>query len=844
MGGRSGSGSFKGIKRKADKIKSSNVNKLQPIEICKEVFNVQKLLWIFHNVALDEATKQRYADLMPLIKTDEQRWPYGELQVHYLPHSLGFGRIAPEEFGLIMMSRKIRQTICDDMYADIDFVNCHPMIYWNFIKLDSYEEVHTFKYFLDHRDDIIVECMQYNECTKEEAKQWFLKVLNGGDGRDDLLLTEFMEQYQKAIVAIHENTVKKIETQERYAHVRNFVIAKEGPDAFNLNCKIISCALLDVENQMREQLVMYLRKNKFDVSVHCYDGVMSYLKVNKENIFEVPDLLKNAANYVKTQLGVECELKFKSMMDEKIILPTELPHTYADFRALVIPNDLTYEVVKSKFEENNFFCYSNVKYYTEGPTFTHEYSPTEFAQKWSNIQTKGTSPKGDEILEKFILKWMDDPLKRAYTVIGLYPPGSEMPENPKNPQDTFYCYSTWKGLHVQSIKPDGKDHTKHVDLFRNHLLYLCSGDLQYRSFFEKCLKLIFVWPGRKIDLVLAFKACQGGEGKNTIWEYVAEIIGRQYCYHTANHDRDWFGDFNEGIRNKIWVHMEEMSKEVLKKYQKQFLAYVTSKEDVINLKGGKKIMVPSYCNYFITFNSQGLEMFPGLNRRLWVHEMFNHVMKDKDYYDEIYAAMKNQQGLRAVYDWIMENVDIENFKPADHRPMTPYMSRLFGREGGPQDRLGTWLYDKFISLFQDKIVPNEYKVQVSEFHKDYVLDCKPDGHVVQVQTFSTRVGELFGQSGAMEKRLNKGRQYFMFNLNQVIKHLERLKWLQMSDLGWEEKYDMCLYKCHTPCMKQCNDKMSRLFADEDKAVQYFIRQKHDVEHACSCGGFYSVTSNN
>lgn len=835
-------GHLKGQNKRKSSVLMKKHSKTQPIEICKEVFNVQKLLWIFHHVPLDEGTKQRYADLLPMIRTDEQRWPYGEVTVHYLPHQLGFGRLCPEEFSLILMSRKIRQTIADDMYADIDFVNCHPLIYWSFIKLDSYPEVATFKYYLDNRNEVLEECVQYNECTFDEAKQWFLKVLNGGDGRDDLLCTEFMEKFQQAVSIIHQHTVSKIEAQEKYHEIRSYVIAKDGPDTFNLNCKIISCALLDIENQMREQLVIYLRKNKFDVSVHCYDGVMSYLKVNKDNIFEVPELLKNAAHYVKTQTGIDCELKFKSMSDEKIAMPHENPFTYNDFIALT-KDSSGYEVVKAKFEECNFFCYSNVKYYTEGPTFTHEYSPTEFAQKWSNIQTKGISPKGDEIMEKFILKWMDDPTKRAYTVIGLYPPGSEMPENPKNPQDTFYCYSIWKGLYVQSVLPDGKDHSKHVDLFRDHLLYLCSGDLQYRSFIEKCVKLIFMWPGRKIDLVLAFKACQGGEGKNTFWEYVAEIIGRQYCYHTANHDRDWFGDFNEGIRNKIWVHMEELSKEVLKKYQKQFLAYVTSKEDVINLKGGKKIMVPSYCNYFITFNSQGLEMFPGLNRRLWVHEMFDHVIRDKDYYDQLYSSMKNPQGLRAIYDWIMTNVDIENFKPADARPITPYMSRLFGREGGPQDRLGTWFNDTFIKFFQDKLVPNEYKVQVSEFHKDYVLECKPDGYVVQVQTFSTRVTELFGQSGAMERKLSKGRWFFVFDINKVIKHLVHLKWFTMEDLGWEEKYDVCVYKCHTPCMKLCSDKLSKILQDQDRAVQHYIKQKHDVEHSCVCGGFYSVISN-
>jgi len=833
-------------KRKSDQIveKKKNKDKKKPVEICKEVINVKKLLWIYFYGGLDEATKTRYHDLFPLIKTNEQLWPYGELSVHYFSHDLGFGRIMPEEFGLIMMSRKVRQTICEDMYADIDVVNCHPMIYWNFIKMDTYNEVQIFKHYLDHREEVIQECIDLNNCSRNDAKHWFLKVLNGGEGRDDLLLTDYMENYNKAVKVIHSHTVSKIETQERYSGVRSYIVNKEGPEAFNLNCKIISCALFDIENQIREQLVIYLRKNKFDVSVHCFDGVMSYLKMNKEDIFTSDNLLKNAANYIKTNLSIEVELKFKSMFEERYQLPDEIPYTLEDFDKQLLRDSNEYFACKIRFEENNYFCYSNVKYYTEGPTFTYEYSPTEFAAKYTNIQCKGVNSKGDEIMEKFILKWMDDPTKRAYSVIGLYPPGSDKPQNPTNPDDTSYCYSTWKGFYVQTVHPDGKDHSKHVELFRNHLLYLSSGNVEYRTFIEKCLKLIFVWPGRKMDIVLAFKACQGGEGKNTFWEYVAEIIGRQYCYHTANHDRDWFGDFNEGIKNKIWCHMEEMSKEVLKKYQKQFLAYVTSKEDVINLKGGKKIMVPSYCNYFITFNSQGLEMFPGLNRRLWVHEMFDHQIRDKDYYDEIYASMKNPQGLRAVYDWIMTNVDIENFKPCDHRPITPYMGRLFGREGGPQDRLGTWLNDKFIAMFQDKLTPNEIKVQIGEFHKEYVAECKPDGHVVHVQNFSGRVMELFGQSGAIEKKLSRGRHFFFMDLNKVIRHLIYLKWFALEDLGWEEKYDTCVYKCAVPCFKGCQDKLSRLLQDESKAVQYFVRQKHDIEHTCECGGIYFVTSTN
>jgi len=822
----------------------------------KEVYNVQKLLYLllkktdlFHDVS-------EYRSMIKDLDCTDRSWPYGSQKVSYARGKLNFGRMIPQQFGYTRMSRVARQTISDMMYVDVDFVNCHVYILkYLCIRYD----IPAFKYesidvYLHNREVIISDVLAQNSMTRDEAKCWFLSVMNGMDGiNPHYNLTAFMLCFASDCQEIKKLLIVQIEKESKYAVCRSFILSRDGASVQNIESKIISLVLLDYEDKLRDRLSVYIDSKGYDWSVNCYDGGMSYTKKNTRDMMSCLDLV-SAAQVIKQDTGIQCALAFKSMTDQVVDIsePELATVTLEDFRLLTLEDSQTYEAVKYRFEKYNFFSARDVLYYTENPSSIQCHSDHEFQNKYKHVSYMAVDKKGNEVEKMFVPDWMKDKAKRQYQIVGFFPPGFDDYETNIHKAPNW-LYSTWKGFAAQRIKPDGKDHSAGVQLMRNHILYLCNEDNTYRQYIERYMKHVLEYPGRKTDVVLAFKAVQGGEGKNTFFEIMKSVIGSEYCVTTGNHERDWFGDFNEVIHNKIWVHMEEMSKEVLRKHQKQFLAYVTSKTDTINLKGGKKIRgAPSFCNYFITFNSQGVEYFPGLKRRLWVHELTNQV-KNTEYYNNLYKAMNDPQCIRALYDYLLTYVDISLFKASgEDIPMTPYMTKLWGKEDAPKDRFDTFIHNCFLEWFQDKITPPTFRISLTEWFELYNQKCKNDGvstnFIGVIQNFSKRLDILFPEhNDVLIRSMSKGRNWFKMDIDTVIKYLiEDKKWLEWTDLGWEDEYETATYRVIVPCLKKCqcrSDKQHAMFAMFDPArAVLFIGRSHEssIQYKCPCGGQYSV----
>ncbi len=92
-----------------------------------EHYNVQKLIWLFaqwKSLGLQEDVSV-YRKMLLNVRCSKEMWPYGSQDVSYERSGLSFGRLTPTSMAYILMNKRIRQTIADNKYVDIDFVNCH-----------------------------------------------------------------------------------------------------------------------------------------------------------------------------------------------------------------------------------------------------------------------------------------------------------------------------------------------------------------------------------------------------------------------------------------------------------------------------------------------------------------------------------------------------------------------------------------------------------------------------------------------------------------------------------------------------------------------------------------------
>ena len=823
----------------------------------EEVFNCAKLAYIIANAEqvqlsplkhLEEqslvATVNALKDMMFNIMITPDDFPYGKLKVKYWRHKdVPIGRLYPNKLGYCNLSKILRHTLSDNLYFDLDIVNCHPTLY--LYLADKYQirskyrlDMAYLEEYVNNRDNVLVEASQLNNCDVGVIKDWFLKVFCGADAPSlGLNMTSCMSEVYEhfsVYVALLYSVLKqdsKYNQLDKSLEVHSFV----------------SLVVQDYENQIRDVLERWCGLNGWDWSVNCFDGGMILKRGINEEI-----CIQELEAFVLSELQIPIKLALKPMDRLAIPIPSESLQLYTfDYVvALCGKNSSNYETRKAYFELSNFFCMATVKYCSEHPNTFYLYNKADFICKYEDILV--TEMKKDvEVFVSFIKKWIVDENKRKYYTIGLYPPGCIMPKNPNDASDINYCYSLWKGWKVQHVPRLLESLDDKVTLLRSLTCFLWNNEPDYIRYIECYLKRILLRPGDKTGVCVALKAVLGGEGKNTWFEIQSRLFGVDLCTAIQNHERDWFGPFNEVILDKIFIHLEEMNKDLIRKYLKQFLSYITSPTILINLKGGAKRVYPSFANYFMTFNSAGVDSLPGIQRRLFIHE-FQRVEEPRpaSYYRSLYDLMEDAQVMRQYYDYIM-SLDMTSFEITKF-PVTPYMTKLFGNkeELAVQNlsRVESYLVEKITVLFNDAW-DNEAKFKGSEWYEDMKTHC-PSQYLPKAANFYREIIQVMGP--AITKYMRQGCIWFKLNLDAAIKVFESKSWRQRSDFMNEEYVDGLTYSVVIPCWKQCEERRTRdsmtvKMMSAASAVQQwkrFIKTNPTLdtyEHTCNCGAVYRVS---
>ena len=340
MVGTSKSGRKQGNKNvlKVEETEKYNIPEMMYIiEHWKELGDKVGKAFVNNELVDNEAFKTIMLNVFKTIKTNETMFPLGERKVIYNRGPLGFGRLLTKNFGYINMARAVRQTLASDLYIDIDVVNCHPVIYEYICKKYDVKQ-ETITYYINNREEIFRELMELNpHWNKDSIKKLILRRLNGGGHPNNHDLSDFSESkfslaFYDEIENVSGQLSKKI-TQE-YPTIKTYIEERErkygNKEVWNLECKIVCKILEKYEDEIRAELVNLLKQDGIDASVHCYDGVMSYVRENKKEITD--DYLIFLEQSIYKKLSIPIKLKIKHF-DEKLNFP-ELNYTYEDFKKI------------------------------------------------------------------------------------------------------------------------------------------------------------------------------------------------------------------------------------------------------------------------------------------------------------------------------------------------------------------------------------------------------------------------------------------------------------------------------------------------------------------------------
>ena len=333
-----------------------------------EIFDACKLQYIIDNWRniniLNEDNEQDYKNKTETIIKNylENSIIYNEnqniIKVNYNQKNKNIGRFfAKGSLSLQSLPRQIRHTIAKEFYYDIDIVNCHPIILYQYCKKNNIKTP-KLKEYIDDRDKILNEIIENNQITKEEAKKLILKITNGGEHNKSKCL--FIRDYYDEIKEIHE-LICKIPENEKYVK-----IGKKNSDkknGYNKNGSSVNVLLTDIENNILNCMIDYL-KNKNIINknvVLVFDGLM----ILKNNIKEpLEDIIKELQEYIKNKIDYDMKIILKEMNEDIIIDEEDIPEREITNNEIIAMSDNeASDILLEKLKEKYKLCICDNKKY-------------------------------------------------------------------------------------------------------------------------------------------------------------------------------------------------------------------------------------------------------------------------------------------------------------------------------------------------------------------------------------------------------------------------------------------------------------------------------------------------
>ena len=242
---------------------------------------------------------------------------YGLVPVKYKrANGMSFGRVYPiKSLSHSSIRKEIRHTICNDIFVDIDIVNCHPEIMYqtlkaNDIKCDILED------YVKNREKRLKEIEDFYKVKRDDAKALFIILLYFGSFKtwlrevkldSKIKPTDFIDKfikereiYGKAIEDGNEDIY--LEIQENKSKKKILV--------YNEKASVISIWCQEIENRILESVYKYCLKKKYiqdKIVVLCYDGIMLELKNYKVS------MLEEFEKHIKDKFGYDIKYMKKDL---------------------------------------------------------------------------------------------------------------------------------------------------------------------------------------------------------------------------------------------------------------------------------------------------------------------------------------------------------------------------------------------------------------------------------------------------------------------------------------------------------------------------------------------------
>ena len=570
--------------------------------------------------------------------------------------------------------RRWRNALAFTSYWDCDMKNAS----WG-ITLKLAKEQGTphekIELFCNNREFHYTAWVNKNGGTREDAKDAYIKKLfTYRKIVKPNTLTAELQALHTAMISTEEGEKSLTAITQK--------LDKDKKSKANIIGKVFSNIVFKREALILELAIKKMKQDRIEVGGLMFDGF--YIRKSKDNPDEKPDLT-GLNTYLKDVEQVGVEFAVKDM--------TEFPEgvgedLYKLTRADVMNEEKAkYVELRRIFEEEWGVC----KVRNGGRLFRRSieeadgirvetYSQTSLVDVYRDWEPAGSFRTsiitGGKNPQFFIKNWIDDHEKKVYDTAQFMPCLKYAEAHPT-------VYNDFKGFKVQRtlenlIEPSEED-LNDYDLIGKYIYNLFKDKTEEQSqinfeYIMRWLAQIFQKPMERSEIMIVLKG-RKGIGKSDFSEMVKAMMGTAYWAKTADPLRDLWGNFNDLMENKTFVHIDEPEGLDNEQAIEKLKDAITAKHFNVKRKYCDTMVERAYFNCFMTLNHEGTGIpITADNRRFAMFESATLSYKGNEY-DKYYKAIRNPNALALFYKDLME-FDMEGWSwGRETIPKTDFLER-------------------------------------------------------------------------------------------------------------------------------------------------------------------------
>jgi Family of unknown function (DUF5906) len=272
---------------------------------------------------------------------------------------------------------------------------------------------------------------------------------------------------------------------------------------------------------------------------------------------------------------------------------------------------------------------------------------------------------------------------------------------------------------------------------------------------------MFQYPEVKAGIAIIFNGGQG-TGKDVFLEFIERLLGDENYTSTGNPEEVVFSRFNAACASKILIHIEEMSRNLFKKYSEKVKSKITKKQEKYEDKGEKFLTLASYERYIFTTNDSIATYLEDGERRMVIFTPSKENCGNTNYFDALISDMENPSVCRKFYDYLM-SIDLTGWKIRVRQITETYKETLIN-SAPPVAR-----------LFNDICLRHNLD-KITKSMEDMIDELK---HYSQYDYKSSSLGrELmpYRYEGAILMRHNKSGQQYCIDIEKMKAYLKSKCW--------------------------------------------------------------------